>query len=357
MKRLFGHFSRRRLLAAAVAMALVGISLILGGARRALIDRPDQQAAARWSGDGTRFAQLGVYLPESAALSDRMLAALRTGVSDALTQAAISSDIEGARLWLDAASAERLAAASTDQGNASVRLTAVAGDYFYLHPQRLLTGATFAESDELHDTIVLDELAAWQLFGSWDVTGRIVDIGGRSYVVCGVVAQPQDTAAVLTYGDRARVWVSYDAFFAGDEAALTCYEAVLPDPYSGFAADLLAKQSYLANGAVVEVSARYGFVSLLQTLRGLPRAGMRPDAAVYPWWENAAAYTAARAALLLGGQLLCLVWPVGLTLVWGVIAWRRRRWHLRDIAAAVDRRIQQRRQAAWDAAHAADGES
>lgn len=352
MKYLLQVFSRRWLLRTAAVVCLVAVCLCLGGARRALGDRPDQQAAARWSGDGTPFAQVSLYLPSSQALTLNSLREARTKLDKALTEASLAPASESARLWLDAAGAELAATAATDRGSVSVTALAVNGDYFQFHPLQLLSGCTFSEADELHDTLVLDELAAWQLFGASDVVGRTVTVNGKLYTVCGVAAMPTDDAAVLTYGSAPRIWLFYDQLFGAEDAGLTFYEAVLPNPYTGYAKKLLENtfSTDALDCASVENSTRFGLSSLWRTLRGLPRAAMRGSQAAYPWWENAAVYCQTRAALLFGGQLLCMVYPLIVLVCLAVWCWKHRRWHISDLKAALERRHQRRLQAAWNAA-------
>ena len=359
MKKMFGQpakgFSRRTLLLAAPALALCGISLILGALRRDLVQRQDQQAAARWAGDGSRCAQVSLFLDADNAFSPQRVQGIGVSMDDRLREESYRA-AEGGRLWTYAAGCEEEGDASTDQGSCSVHVTAVQGDYFLFHPQQLLSGSTFLSSDVNHDTVVLDELAAWQLFGSPDVTGRTVTVNGRCFVVCGVVAAPEDAAAVLTWGDKARVWVFFDALHEDSDPRLTFYEAVLPDAYTGYAQKQLQEVTGVPETGclTVENSARYRPASLWKTLRQMERAGLHSDAVQLPWHENAARLVQNRAARLWGAQMVCLLYPVLLLLVWAVIAWRHRTWHLTDLKKAWDARVQRRLQAAWDAAEHPD---
>lgn len=351
MKHLTRCFSRRSLLCAGVALALVGLSLCLGTARRGLADRTDQQAAERWSADETRFAQVSLYLPTQNLLSPDTIKAKRVSVDTTLTAASITPAMPDARLWLDAYSAEFDAALTSQRGSANVRATAVGGDYFYFHTPKLLSGCTFSEQDEQDDTVVLDELAAWQLFGSSDVVGKTVMLNGASFVVCGVTALPQDSAALLTYGSLPRIWVAYSRVYKSEDANITAYEAVMPDPYDGYALNLL-KETFDDTGVFLENTGRYTVGELWKTLRSLPRAALRTDTAVYPWWENAALYNQNRAALLFGAQLLCLLFPAAMLAALAVWGWKHRPWHFKDLTAALEKRRERRLTEAWLASQA-----
>lgn len=353
MRYLVNAFTRRWLARAAAVFLLVGISLCLGGARHALTGRLDQQAAARWSGDGTPYAQVSVYFDSTTALSADTLQQKADQIATSLTESSLEPAGENARLWLSAASAEQPASATAERGSTSLQLLAVSGDYFFFHPMWMLSGSAFGASEEHNDTVVLDSLAAWQLFGSNDVVGRSVTIDGLSYVVCGVAKAPVDDAAgALTYGETPRAWVQSARLHKADEALLTCYEAVLPNPYGGYARGLVEDTFSAADGGcvVVENSRRYGLAGLWQTFTGFPRAALRQQAVAYPWWENAALYCQSRAALLFFAQALCMLYPLGLAVVGAVWCVRHRPWHFRDLLALIERRRQRRLLAAWDAA-------
>lgn len=350
MKGLLQGFSRRWLLRCAVVLGLVGISLCLGAARRTLADRVDQQAAARWSADGTPFAQLSLYFAQPQTLQSINETATR--LDNALTEASLEAVSEDARLWLSAYSNQQTATATTPNGTATVQVLAVGGDYFHFHPQWMLSGCTFAPDDEQKDTIVLDELAAWQLFGSSDVVGRTVTVNGALYTVCGVVAMADDDAAILTYGENPRVWVNYDRLYKLEDAGVLWYEVVLPNPYTGYAKGLM-RDTFMTESidcALVENSLRYSLGGLWGALRGIPRAALHNMGVAYPWWENAALYNQTRAGLLFGAQALCMVYPIGVLVALAVLGFKRRPWHFRDLLAAIDRRRQRKLAAAWDAA-------
>lgn len=342
----------KKLLTGAVCFVLVCACLVLGAVRADLTARADQQAAQRWSGDGTPFAQTSLYFAETQALSERELLTARSRLAAALTEASLEPANENARLWLDTASLQLKGTASTDRGSAPVSITAVSGDHFYFHPLQLKSGSTFSDADERHDTIVLDELAAWQLFGSSDVTGKAVTLNGQLYYVCGVAAVPEDEACALTYGEHARAWVFYDTLPDAEELSLTCYEAILPEPYSGFALQLLTDAFGTEDRACTSVvnSTRYTAASLWSTLKNLPRASMRQSGVAYPWWENAAVYVQNQAALLFAAQLLLGAGPALLSVL---LLWKGLRSLLRRLPTPrklIEKAIDRRRIAAWNAA-------
>ena len=58
--------------------------------------------------------------------------------------------------------------------------------YFFLfHPFDLISGSFFDSNYVMDDLIIIDKEVAWNLFGSTDVVGQVVNVGSRPHVVCG----------------------------------------------------------------------------------------------------------------------------------------------------------------------------
>lgn len=88
----------------------------------------------------------------------------------------------------------------------------------------------------MQDYCIIDQDAAWQLFGSNDVVGMTVYIGNVPHIVTGVVRRPQgrmEKAAGLT---STVVYVSYETLEAyGTNNGINHYEIVMPNPVDEFA--------------------------------------------------------------------------------------------------------------------------
>lgn len=297
-----------------------------------------QKAAARWQKSG-RYAQISAFFAAGHGMDENAVYTLRTAVNSALTQASITAPTNSARLWYDAYSAETSLSAATFRASVNAAVTAVGGDFFRIHPLPLESGWYFSDSDITQDRVLLDTVAAWQLFGSYDVAGMEVTIAGRPFVVAGVVSPEPDRYTSRAYGEAPRIYMSYVTLSDYQQTELTCYEAVLPDPVTGFAQNLLAKQLPVSEGyrQIIENSARFTFSGLLALLKDFAASRMVSVPVVYPYWENAARMLEIHAVLLqLAWMVLCIV-PITGIIVITVRLWKGRRLHFKDIPDYYER--------------------
>jgi hypothetical protein len=196
----------------------------------------------------------------------------------------------------------------------------------------------------MQDRVVLDEELAWSLFGSYDVAGQTVTIGGRPYPVAGVVHRESDSATKKAYQDGPGMFMSYGALNAIQKTGIDCYEVVMPNVVSGFASQLVSEKfagiasagdtsggasgstgtagsgaaaaaaatsvpttAGTAQPVVVENSSRFSLGNLLKVQRNFGVRSMNENGILYPYWENAARLTEDYAALwLLLLSLSCL---------------------------------------------------
>ncbi len=221
-------------------------------------------------------------------------------------------------------------------------MTAVGGDFFRMHPMRLVDGGYIAPDDLMKDRVVIDTMLAWQAFGATEVAGMELNIDGTVYQIAGVVEPENDSATRTAYGEKPRLYVPFEmlgnsssdyydnSFYSADEPdyfpmensetpALHCYEIVFPNPVRGFAESKLTDaigerdgMKILCNSDRNSLKARWH--NLLHQ-RNMVISG---DGIAYPYWENAARMTDFTASQLLGLTILLLVFPViyGLFLLW-----------------------------------------
>lgn len=133
-----------------------------------------------------------------------------------------------------------------------------AGDYFTFHKPKLLEGA-YPMVDAVHtDSILIDELAAWQIFGTKsNVVGLEVNFDGYTYIVCGVVEVPKGIYTEV-YGDRARVYVSSESTaLRGKRNVFTTFEAMIPDPISNYAHTAVKEGLSSYSPEVIDIDKRF----------------------------------------------------------------------------------------------------
>lgn len=269
------------------------------------------QTTQRWKGDsGQRFAHYACYTPVSNGKNKSEIDTLRHTLEQRLSENGLTASEQG-RLYADAYSAAGTVSAVGEHGSAVLSAVGVGGDFFVFHPMELMSGGYISEQDLMQDRVVLDEIAAWQLFGGSDVAGLFIKIGEERYYVAGVVKREEDYASKKTADDRPVIYLSYDALAKMSDAQVTSYEVVMPEPVQNFGRELL-KERFAADDSceLVCQSDRYSFSSLWKTFWSIGERMMGGSGIVYPRWEQAIRLTEFHLSLLLVTMLLLLIYPV-----------------------------------------------
>jgi len=313
-----------------------------------------QQAAGRWGGDVGRFAQVTVFLPEYAGLSQGIVDGLISNTWGALITEGLQPDTPAGTPTF-AYSAEGLleGVSSPYRGPVNVYATGVGGNFFLFHPVPLLSGAYLPYESINRDMIVIGETLAWQLFGATDVAGMELIIGGLPFVISGVYRPLQNFASRAAYGESFHLFLYYSAMAdVLGWAPITTVEAVLPNPISGVAEDIFESALEAVNVdeddfILVNNTDRYTVFALWDVFRDFGQRSMYRTGLRLPHWENAARMVEDFAALSLVLILLLLLYPFSqaMRLLWG--RWRRRKWRLQTARNTLDKLREQRREAEW----------
>ncbi len=337
----------KKLLWAGLCLAsLLGFWLLYRGDRQTVAELTPQQAAENWETAEKPYAMASVFLPEDSGILPSRMGEFYLAVENALTAAGVGSEEYP---WYYAASYRTTATLTQDGASCDVELTAVAGEFFRIHPMELLTGWYFDEEDLMHDRIVLDRQTAWDLFYTDDAAGQYLAVDGVTYQVAAVVDTEAGTYNDLACGDTRRAWVLADSLTGADETetGYTCMEVVLPQPVKNFAANTL--KSALGDmipetTTVTDNSGRFSLSARWDVLRNLETRGISSEAIAYPYWENAARLTENHLALRLAPEALCLAVPI-LSLVI-VLLWlnHRRTWGLHSLRDAAENAVDRKRQ-------------
>lgn len=298
--------------------------------------RPEQNAAKRWSSEGD-VSQISCFFSGNARMTEDRLIGFEHTVDGALKDAGVilESENPSARLWVDAYSADGTISVSSDRASLNnVDAIGIGGDFFLLHPLTLLSGSYFSGSAVDKNYCVIDEDAAWQLFGSNDVAGMTVFIGGYPHIVTGVVKRPGGRLAEAAGLDDTLVYVSYETLKnLGRCNDINHYEIVMPNPVSKFAYDHIKKNlgSSERETEVIENTGRYSFLNRLKLVRSFGTRSMNGKAIIYPYWENIARGQEDILLVMTVFELLFLLYPTVLALVFFVLWWRHKGWTMRDV--------------------------
>ena len=171
---------------------------------------PDQNAATRWSKNHD-VAQISIFFTEDQKITEDSVKELAWKLTQALTEQAIGKDEKksSGRELVMAYSAEGQITLNREGKTLTVNAVGVGGDFFLFHPLTLLSGQYLNTSLDMKDGIVLDEDTAWQLFGSSNIVGQTVEIGGLPFYIRGVVKKPTGRLEKAAGLSQSLVFVDY----------------------------------------------------------------------------------------------------------------------------------------------------
>lgn len=315
-------------------------------------NQPSQEMADRWSSEGG-VSQVSCFFSVNSHITEDNLREFEYGIDRALSDASVLQESEnpGARLWADAYSADGSVTISSDKASIQADAVGIGGDYFLFHPLKLLYGAYFSGNDLMQDYCVIDEDAAWQLFGSSDVAGMMVNIGGVPHIVTGVVERPSGRLEEAAGLDSTLVYVSYQTLDKlGRNNGINHYEIVMPNPVTGFALKYIQENlgTDEKNTEIVENTSRYSFLSRLQRILRFGTRSMNGKAIIYPYWENIARGYEDILTVITLFEMIFLLYPAGMALVFFCIWWRHKGWTIKGKVLKwkdrAERKIENRRE-------------
>lgn len=345
MKKWLRSLSGRQIKLGGSAGISIIIFLILTGVIALLAKgQAEQRVAVRWNSDGG-VAQVSCFFSPNAGISQDSIEGFEHSLDDALKEASIEQESSnpGARLWVDAYSADGTVTLSSDRGRVEADALGIGGDFFLFHQLQLISGSYFSGNDLMKDYVILDENSAWQLFGSNDVAGMNVDIGGRPHMVIGVVQRPTGRLYEAAGLDGIRVYVSYETLAAyGHCSGINHYEIVMPNPVREYAVSYVREQLGQPEKEVevLENSSRFKLSRRLRLLLDFGTRSMNGKAIIYPYWENVARGYEDILTLLTLFQMIFLIYPSLLALIWIVIRWKNKTWTARTVITAVQDKLQ-----------------
>ena len=299
-----------------------------------------QQMAKRWSKE-EEFAQLACYFTDEAYFQKDQIPSVERTFVEGLEEASITSTKEnGGRNWIDAYSTQGELMIASNRASMSARAFGVGGEFFQFHPLLLLDGNYFDATDINADGVIIDEMVAWQLFGSNDVAGMEVEINGNIYPVRGVVRSDKGLFSEAVKEEAPTIYVSF-AILEGEEETLSidCYEMLALNPVKEFAKETLKRALGMSEEQyeIIECSRRYDLLHRFAVIRNFGIRSMTTKNIVFPYWENRARGYEDVSALILVLQMICLVYPVLWLCKKGYGLWKRRKELRRKLWECVKR--------------------
>ncbi len=336
LRTVFDRTHIKLLISAGISL-LLGLVLLLIGTKVSSALK-DQQFARRWS-DKSDCAQVTVFFSELAGFDADGVKELKYKIDNKLLQDSITTESEDARLWVYAYSANGEVMVSSNNSESKVRAIGVGGDYFLFHPLELLSGSFFESDYYMKDVVLIDEETAWRLFGSNDVEGQLIEIGGTLHVVGGVVKKESGRMQELAGNDEPILYMSYESLAEnGMVSYINSYEALLPNPISSYGMNLLTEVIPCDSKRyeIVENTGRFNFVNLIKHVKNFGTRGMNAKGVIYPYWENVARGTEdfLVPAAVLG--CLFLAYPIIIIICILIRMWQKRTIRLNDVRDFIE---------------------
>jgi len=291
----------------------------------------DQRAAQRWSNGGEDFSQVSCFFADGEAITFNEIMGFRGYIESSIKEASLTAPSNNARAYIDAYSSIGTVNIRSERSALETAAIGIGGDFFLFHPLELVNGAYFSGHDLMQDAVILDEEAAWHLFGSSDIIGMPVSIGGVNHYVRGVIKRETGRmweGAGLSGGVA---YISNDSLsLYGQTMGIRSYEVVMPNPVSGFAYRVVTEKFGFSEERmkVVDNTARFNLQPLALVILDVGLRSMQSYAIRFPYWENYARGYEDILAFLLVFQVLFLVTPVTMMLVIVFVVSKReiRKW-------------------------------
>lgn len=222
---------------------------------------PHEYAAKRFAA-GKKFAQITVFVPESAEFTIDNVMYFRYKLEKKLTENSIET-ADGKRNYFDAYSSERDSNISTEKKSNRAKVIYIGGDYSKFHTE--FENMPNVANDLNHDRVLLSRTAAWKLYGGSSLYDFPVTVDGYDCLISAVFEDYTGKTYEDYYENAPPVVADIQMV---PETPITCYEIVLVNPVNEFAASRVKEcldfdeSTYV----MVENSSRFNFVNLYKKI-------------------------------------------------------------------------------------------
>jgi len=334
-----------RFLISAGACLVVGLILVLIGVKTTG-KLEDQQFAKRWCDDNS-YAQASAYFSEVAGFTDENAKELAYKIESKLTQDSISPKTEDSRMIVYSYCANGKVNVKSSNSSADVKAIGVDGDFFMFHPLELIEGSFFDGTEVNKDLVVIDENTAWVLFGSSNVVGQVVEIGGMQHIVCGVVKRETGRLNDLAGNKEPTLYLSYESLSKnGFVSYINTFEILMPNPLTGYATAAIKELCPVdvERVEIIENSGRFKWTKLLMNVKNFGTRGMNGKGVIYPYWENIARGYEDYLTPVTVLAVLCFAYASINVFVLLIRMIKLRTIHREDIKDFIERRIEEQRE-------------
>ncbi len=305
-------------------------------------------AAEQWETEtGTRYSQISVFLPIGNAMSIPETYGMRYTIETKLKNDN-TIDKNGGNQWQDCASMEGTATISHSNHDVETVMTGTWGDFFQFHPEELISGSYYSDNDININRAVIDDMAAWSLFGSVDAAEMTFYIGDTEFEVAGVVKSPLRADDQIAYGTKPHIYLPIEAVsYVNEVAYLSSYEMCVPYKVDGYALEM-AKGVFPETCEIVDQTGRFDVIKLVKGFKQLSESIMVKKGFIYPWYENSVRAAELKARMMAFPTALILLIPA-VSLVYLLFVTAKAIGRLfRFIGGKIDDRKQKRLKKAYE---------
>ncbi len=338
LKRFFSNFTVKQkvfgLISLVSLLLFLGLTILSHHLTGRLID---EQAAQRWDKEG-KSVQVSCYFTDNVKLTDMEFTGFKKKLEQMLKETLPAdeySEDNDRRLVIDSYSAMGKVTVLSEKGKlADASAIGIGGDYFLFHPVKLISGGYFTGEDLMQDSIILDTEGAWQLFGSNDIVGKSVMIGGVPHYVAGVIERDDSKFAKSAGLNKTTVYLSDDSLAAyGTTTGISNYEILAPNPIRHFVYNAVKEKLGVAEEdmVVVENTSRFHVRELISVILEFGTRSMQNTAIRYPFWENVARGYEDVCAVILIFRFAFLIIPGTILVAALILKWRQRTFTWKDL--------------------------
>lgn len=320
------------------------IVLMIGKA--AARSQSSQTAAQRWGKD-EEYAHISLFFSELEGVEEDTINQLNFSIDSKLDEDSIMTKSLAARRRVSAYSNVGKVNVASAQASKEYKAVGCGGDFFIFHPLKLLYGSYFDGDDLMQDHVILDENAAWDLFGSSDIVGQVVEVNGKRHIVSGVIKRDTGRLNKLAGNNESTIYLTYESMssIAGN-STINCYEVLMPNPVTRYAAKLVKEAVSIEENRyeLIENSSRFHWTRLIQFAAAPGARSMNEKTILYPYWENMARGLEDMITPLSVIGVLFASFVIINVCVLLIRMWINRNIHIKDVKNLIERGIEKHRE-------------
>ncbi|MCQ2519765.1 MAG: ABC transporter permease [Lachnospiraceae bacterium] len=288
LKKVFTIKQNIWLIISGVVLLLFLIVLVIGNS---LANSQSAQTAAKRWGRDEDYSQVSVFFSELEGAGEEIVKQLDYLIDTKLDDDSIMTKSLSARRRVSSYATVGKVTASTKNVSKEYKAIGCGGDFFVFHPLEIIYGSYFDGDDLMQDHVILDRDAAWDLFGSSDVVGQIVEINGIRHVVSGVVERDEGRLNKLSGNNESTIYISYESMAKNfEKTTVNCYEVLIPNPVKDYGLEVVKNAVSIDESRfeIVENSSRFKWTRIIKLVGAFGSRSMNSKTILYPYWENMA---------------------------------------------------------------------